>query len=421
MGVRELILLGVVGAISVIALARPRVGLYGYLWFALSRPDLLAFVEDKYQISLILAVATAIGATRYWHRIGVVFTNPYSKGLLLLQVPIGLSVLFSLEPRLAFDRYSFYTRMILVLLLIPILMETEAHLRTLLLVIAISLGIVGLRLGLYGVIHGGVELAGGYGDMLGDNNFVALAMAMLIPLCWYCRSLTPYIWTRLLLLGIACASIPAVIMTNSRGGSLAMGLGLLLIFSRTRRKLASVILVGMVLGGAVYLVRDQYLARMSTLENYEQEASARSRIEHAHVAFEMWKDHPLLGVGFGGMNYAALVSQYTGEENIHVAHNSYLQMLVDSGIFAFLIYAWLLMSSILWLHRSARQKNGSNAAISLAIGTPMAVSVLGGYFYSWQRIDLPYILLMCCAAWYNLTHGESLSTEKQLLHVERKA
>jgi putative inorganic carbon (HCO3(-)) transporter len=403
MGIREAILLGIIAPIVVVALARPRVGLYGYLWYALARPDLLAWVEDKYQISLILALATVVGSVRYWNRVGAVFTNPFSRWLLALQVPLALSVAFSPNPDLGLPRYTFYIRMILVLLLIPILIESESQLRTLLLVISLSLGIVGLKFGLYGVGHGGAEFVNGYGGMLGDNNFVALALAMLIPLCWYGRALTPSRSIKALLLVIACLSIPAVIMTNSRGGSLAMGLGLLLILARTKRKVASLVLLSAVLVGTISLVYNQYVTRMSTLEDYNKEASAHSRIVLAKTAIAMWKDYPLLGVGFGGLNYAALAPSYSGVDGIHVVHNSYLEMLVDSGVFAFLIYVYLFAGSVVWLRRSARATVGESQAIPLAISTSLLVFALGGYFYSWQRVDLPYILLMCCASWYNLS------------------
>src|SRR5262249_54088483 len=148
-------------------------------------------------------------------------------------------------------------------------------------------------------------------------------------------------------------------------------------------------------------VRDQYFARMGTLGNVHEEASAESRLIHADTALKMWLDYPLLGVGFGGLNYAALAPRYMEQTNEelanHVVHNSYLQMLIDSGVFAFIFYVALLFYGILWLGASAARMEAIGSklrAIPLAIQGPLTVFALGSTFYSCQRMDLPYLFLM---------------------------
>jgi O-antigen ligase len=198
----------------------------------------------------------------------------------------------------------------------------------------------------------------------------------------------------------------AIVMTGSRGGSMAMLAGLLFVFLRNRRNFVPLLLLAAFLAGAVYLVQDRYLSRMETLENVRTEASAESRLQHAAIALKMAKDYPLLGVGFGGFNYSALAPRYMDEFNSkladHVAHNSYLQMLVDSGVFAFLLYSGLLVYAIWWLGRSAARMRDTDPqceAIPLAIQGALIVFAVGSTFYSCQRMDLPYIFLMAAAAW----------------------
>jgi probable O-glycosylation ligase (exosortase A-associated) len=296
-------------------------------------------------------------------------------------------------------------------------------LRNLLLVIALSLGVVAVKFGAYGVLHGGADLASGYSDMLADNNFVALAFAMLIPLCWQCRMMVPWKWLRLSFLGIIGCSIAAIVMSSSRGGSLAMALGILLIIGRTKHKFASLTLLAVLVGGAIYLVQDTYVARMSTLKNYEEEASAESRIVHAKAAMNMWKDYPLLGVGFGGINYAVLGPRYGTTDDGHVAHNSYMQMLVDSGIFAILLYVGLLLYGTVWPMLSARRQKPDLKPIPLGIHMPPVVFLLGSTFYSCHRMDLPYLFLMCGAAWWNIERtlpapaAAALEVEKESIPV----
>lgn len=402
MPARALILTAVVAALCLIALIRPRIGLYGYMWYAMMRPDILAWVEDMYPFSMCLALATALGSLVYVGNYGNVARNPMSRWLLLLQIPLALSVLTAYKTELAVGAYVEYIKMIAVILLIPVLIETEQQLRTLLIVIAASLGFIGLRYGAFGLVHGGVVLVKGYGGKLSDNNLLALGLAEVVPLCWYGRQFVRAFWMKSALLGMAFGSTVGIIMTNSRGGSLALALVILAMLRRSRHKLGLALVLILVAGGSAYMIREEYVSRMETLKAPEKEGSAASRITHAITAFEMWKDYPLTGVGFGGQNYVALSPKYTGVDDFHVVHNSYLEMLVDSGIFAFLIYTGMLWGTILWLDLSVKKlpkQQSARAALPLAIEISLMAFALGGTFYSAQRFDLPYILLVCAGCW----------------------
>jgi putative inorganic carbon (hco3(-)) transporter len=390
----------VVAALAFTALVKPRIGLFGYIWFAIMRPDVLAWAEDQYPFSTVLAIATVIGSLLKSPRFAALLASPISRWLLALQVPLFLSYVSASYPSLAQEPYFAFAKMMAVLFLIPILIRTENDLKRLILVIALSLGVLGARAGLWGLIHGGVVLVDGYGGMLSDNNLFALGIAMGVPLCWYGRQLTGSVAVRFLLTIMCCFSAAAVIMTNSRGGSLALGAVLLLVVKRTQRRLASLALVLLTVVGTAYLIRDEYLPRMLTMQRPTEEGSAASRLIHARVAFELWKDHPVLGVGFGGLNYSVLAEQHSkGEVQGHVAHNSYLQMLADSGIFAFIIYVGLVVGAVIWLGVSAKNsKTVIVRAIRYGLQTALVGFMIGGAFYSSQRYDLTYVLLLCSAA-----------------------
>jgi putative inorganic carbon (hco3(-)) transporter len=281
---------------------------------------------------------------------------------------------------------------------------TERHLPSLILVITLSLGVVAVKYGLFGVVYGGVELVKGYGPILSDSNFVALGMATVIPLCWYSLPLVPYKWMKPLLIFMIAMAIAGVIMTNSRGGIIAMAVGILLILMRTKQRVALLMMVLVFFGGTMMLVREMFVARISTLANYDEEASAASRIWHAKAALAMSADYPLFGVGFGGMNYAALSRTYSSQvSGMHVVHNSYLQMLVDSGIFAFLLYIGVLIYAIVWTGRTAKRLQDTSpqmSSIARGLQITLIVFAIGSTFYSCQRMDLVYIYLMCAGSLY---------------------
>jgi O-antigen ligase len=149
-----------------------------------------------------------------------------------------------------------------------------------------------------------------------------------------------------------------------------------------------------------------FVDRMSTLAHPEDEASANSRIVLAGVALEIFEQHPLLGVGFGGLNFAVEAQKRTLDEKQRVAHDTYLQVLVDSGLAAALLYVALLGFTIVAMGRSARfwgPLRPESAAIARGIQISLIAFAVGAPFYSCDRMDWPYMLILCGASWYSIS------------------
>lgn len=234
---RELLLILIVIVLSIIALPKPLWGMYGYVWFGLMRPDVLAWSIDKYPYSFVLAITTLLGSLRHVARLWLLMTNPICRWLVLLQVPLAVSAVFAQVPELCAAPFWYFERIVLMALLIPLLVRTEREFRMLFVVIAFSLGTLGLKFGAWGLLHGGVRFTQGYGGMLSGNNEIALGLAMATPLCWYVRRLPVSRWARWLSLAMTGGCIAAVVMTYSRGGALALTAALVLIAMRENRRL----------------------------------------------------------------------------------------------------------------------------------------------------------------------------------------
>jgi probable O-glycosylation ligase (exosortase A-associated) len=401
---REAALIGIVAAICVVALVKPRIGLLGYTWFALMRPDALSWSVGR-PYSLCLAACTLIGSVIYLPRFVRIVTNPISRGLVLLLVPLTISADLAVDPSLSWPSWNYFIRIVVMALLIVVFVDEEKQLRTLLFIVAVSIGFLGLKLGLYGFLVGRAEYMDDLeGTLMSDNNMLALALAMVVPLCWYGRSMVQSRLLRLTCLVLMFGSIAGIVMTNSRGGALSLGAVLVVIALRANRKLAAVAVILICTAPAVYVVGHAYIARLSTITANESEAdhSIRSRLDHQRAAFAMWKDYPMFGVGFGMFNYANLAPRYLGYKDNHVAHNTYFQFLADDGIFAFLIYVSLLFGTILWLEKSGRfirDAYPGKEVYPFAIEAALIAFSVGSFFLSRDSYDLLYIMLMSAAAW----------------------
>jgi probable O-glycosylation ligase (exosortase A-associated) len=401
---REAVLIGIVAVLCVLALVRPRVGLLGYTWFALMRPDILSWSAGR-PYSLCLAICTLVGSLVYFPKLLRIFTNPISRGLVFLLIPLTVSAGLAVDPALSWPSWNYFIRIILMALLIVVFVETEEHLRTLIILVAVSVGFLGLKLGLFGILVGPVQYMDDYGEtMMSDNNMFALALAMAVPLCWYGRAMTPSKLLRAGLLVLMFGSIAGIVMANSRGGALSLGAALLLIALRAKRKIAAVAVIAICAAPALYVVHDTYFSRLSTITANEETAdgSIKARLNHQRAAVAMWKDYPLFGVGFGMDNYKRLAPRYLGYQDDHVAHNTYLQFLADDGIFAFLIYNALLFGTLIWLEksgRSIRHIRPGKEVYPFAIQAALVAFAIGSFFLSRDSYDLLYIMLMAAAAW----------------------
>ena len=409
---RTELLIVIVGVLALTALVKPRIGLFGYVWFALMRPDILSWSAGIIPYSNVLATATLLGSLRYILDLRLLLANAMVRWFLLLQVLFLASVFCAVRPDLTYMEYNLFLRVTVMTLLIPLFVRTLGDMKILLAVLALSIGALGVKFGLWGLLQGGVRFNGGLGNggLISDNNCLALALAMAAPLCWYARGFFASRWIRLGLMGMLFSTIAAIVMTHSRGGALAFVAGFAPVVLRSQRKLGIVVLLVILSAPAVFLVRDSYFARLESIADYDTEVSAVSRIEYARAAVAMWKDHPLMGVGFGTTNFTRLVGNYLGRDDSHVAHNTYLQVLVDSGIFAFLNYCGLLFGALYGLQRSASRLRERLPGIEIypqMMQCALVAFAVGSTFLSRVNFDYWYMLLMAAAAW--------IPIERQLL------
>ena len=409
---REAILIAVVCGLAAIALVRPRIGLYSYIWFALMRPDYFAWAIGSFPFSPVLSIATLVGSLRYYYRYPIVLRESLSRALILYQLPVIASVYMAVNPALTYAPFWEFERIVFMALLIPILIESMEHLRMLFLVIVFSLGAIGIKFGLFGWRMGGVSISEGYAGL--DNNALALALVIALSFCWYMRSQVESRWVKLAMLAIIFGCVATVIMTRSRGASLAMAVTFLLITIRSRRKLAVAVVVVLLMVPSIYLVRQQYFARMSTLQDPTADSSANSRIILAKVYWEMWKDYPVFGVGFGNENGIKLLPYYLSNPKYDQLkiHNTYLQVLVDSGIFAFLIFIYLLFGAIIRLYSSIKlcRSEGSGLVIyPMAMQTGLIAIAQYGLTGGRERYDFLYFILMAASTWFLIQRNSRLA------------
>ena len=150
---RNALLILITGLICVISPINPLIGLCGYYWFALMRPDVLAW-SGANNYSFFIAIATLLSNfSQVMTNFSVLLTSWICRTFLLFLLSIALSVAFSPRPDLCMDQVMLFARVAIMALLIPLAVRSMRNLQLLVLVMAGSIGLLGSKYGLWGLMR----------------------------------------------------------------------------------------------------------------------------------------------------------------------------------------------------------------------------------------------------------------------------
>ncbi|WP_031500582.1 O-antigen ligase family protein [Bryobacter aggregatus] len=188
-----------------------------------------------------------------------------------------------------------------------------------------------------------------------DSNLFATYVSASMLLAILYRRISGYraswIW---LIIGL---DLCAVVLSASRGALLALTLGfgfLWLFFTSLRMKIAIASLAGIVIllalaspGQKEFLASNPITQRLATTTVNVNNPEAEQRKWLWSEAIQTWKEHPFFGAGRG--NHGPKLPG--GKIEIPAAHNTYLGLLAELGVFGFLSLAVLVAAiayPLLW-------------------------------------------------------------------------
>ncbi len=173
------------------------------------------------------------------------------------------------------------------------------------------------------------------GPFLGNGNDFALSLNLILPLAIFFVSYERKRWLKTIALFLTCVFTMGIFLTQSRGGILAFaGMALFLVFTSRHKIYAMAILI--IAAIFLYFAFPNASDRMQTLRNYQEEPSARGRLDAWKASIKMAYDKPLTGVGIG--NFApAYGIIYRPQDAYHqyswvVAHSMYFEILGELGL-----------------------------------------------------------------------------------------
>lgn len=390
---RDLLVLSAVLISLPIAFWRPFWGLLTYTWLAYMRPQDIAWTIGDDRLSLWVAGAMLLGLVLWIGRERLATFEPPTILMVVLFLWISFTVAKALLPELSEVAYSAFWKVVLVSVLTTGMVRTRERWRLLLLVTALSLGLLGLKYGIHGLIRQGARFDHGPGGFMRDNNDFALALCMALPLLVgvamteRSRALRIAAWV------MSAFSLLTVLFTFSRGGLLTLAVIVLVLVVRSRQRLLAAALVGF--GALAFFVfssdsfRADYTARTQTINTYEEDGSAMGRLAAWQTSWRVFLDYPVTGVGPG--NLMLVYQRYAPDTGkVRVSHNTYLQLLSECGLPSLALFLAMIGATLVRLQRLAARGPDWARIYAQMLQLSIVAFLIGSTFLNRAFFDLIY-------------------------------
>jgi putative inorganic carbon (HCO3(-)) transporter len=366
-----------------------------YLFIAYFRPetwawsDIFTTLNISYIAGAYLLLRTVLAGTpiRFTLRSSLLFLY---LGWALLSTSQGLHYDYSM------GYWQEFAKAVIISYLITILVQTTADLRFVFLVITFSLGFEAVKQGWVQLLLNPGAPNSNRVPFLGDNNLVAVGMAMLLPII-SALAATSAGWQKRLFQFMNIGVLYRAISTYSRGGLLALAAVGGMIFWRSPHKLRTGAAVAVALVLILPALPKEYWDRMSTITSApeQRDASQYGRLHFWQVATAMANDHPLLGIGHRG--YEPAYNEYDFSQGAHgpnrAVHSAWFGVLAEGGYPGLLIYIAIVVSSLFACRRVRQQAARGEVprelgAYAIGLETALVAFIVGGSFVSFQYCEM---------------------------------
>ncbi|TQE99072.1 MAG: putative O-glycosylation ligase, exosortase A system-associated [Spiribacter salinus] len=405
MGIRDMLLLTLIGVATLTALGRPWIGVLAWNWVSFMNPHRLSWTLRELPAAQLTAIGTLVGLILTRQRRLPPF-RAETVILVCLVLLFTVGTLFAWERSAAVVQLEKVLKIYLFLFVTMMLIYERYRIRMLMLVTIASVGFFGVKGGLFAILTGGnFRIWGPPGSFIADNNAIGLALAMILPLALYAARAESNKYLRWGLYSTFWLTIPAILFTYSRGAFLAI-IATLCVIGWQHKKAAAVVGLAMLVGLAASpaILPDAWIERQKTTLTYETDRSAMTRIQAWGVAWNVARESPLVGAGFRfnyaederWLSYAPFVESWASSSR--AAHSIYFQMLGEHGFLGLGLFLALMSVTFVRLGRLYRTCTGDDDRWigQYARGAQLALVpyAVAGAFLSLAYFDLFYALVV---------------------------
>ena len=308
---------------------------------------------------------------------------------------MSISTVFATDVAGSFKELQQVIKMMVITLLSVVMLQEQKKLDWLIWVIAGSIAFFAVKGGAFSLATGGNFLVfGPPGSVIEENNALAVATIMVVPLVRYLHMHTMHKWVKRGLFVSMPLMIISALSSYSRGALIAMSMMALFLWLKSKNKVLPAIVIIVVATAGLNFMPDAWFERMDTISEYEEDASAIGRLNSWSFAYKFTLDHPFFGGGFMIYDDVSQYRKYEPNPDRHVnAHSIYFQVMAMHGFVGLLLFLSCILVAFLscsWVIRNVRVREDLVWARDLAAMIQVSIVgyATGGAFLNLAYYDL---------------------------------
>jgi len=377
---------------------RPYIGIYIWTWLGLMNPHRLTWgfaFDFPFAEITALTILTAMLASKEPKKIP---WTPETVLLLIFILWMLFTTFFAIYQDPAWQQWSKVWKIVLMIYVTLMLINSRKKLDWLIWVIVLSLGFYGVKGGIFTIVHGGAyRVQGPLMSFIYGNNEMGLALIMTVPLMRYLQLQAKSVWIHQGVTVMMLLTSIAIIGTQSRGALVGIAAMASLLWLKSRNKFFILITILVVVGAVAAIMPQQWYDRMYTIETYQQDASAMGRINAWWTAYNLARNR-VTGGGFETFRPAVFSIYAPDPENVHDVHSIYFEVMGEHGFIGFAIFmllGWFALNTARLIRNRGREYPETKWAVDLA--SMVQVSMIGyasaGAFLGLAYFDMYYLLI----------------------------
>ncbi len=385
-----------------------------YMWWGKGLPDL--------HWSMVVSLVTLLSLFINYNKLKPLKNANYNLIWWMVAFTIWMyfiSMFFAIVPAASYKRANNFLKLTLQVFIMMFLIRDIEEFKQVIWTMLFSVA----NFGRISYQRGGNRYLGVIAPSATEENAVSAHVASILPF-FGLYFLTGKRWEKIVTLISIPFLLNLIILANSRATFVAVLVISLLSLIWIKGRLRWYVLLSL-LGGVflfLFLANDQFWQRQNTIETYQQEGSAMSRIYLWGGAIRMWKDHPM---GAGGKAFHEMAIDYIPELAVRMkekgaktAHSTFFLTLVEWGpvgiflFFGFTIHMFIILGHI---RKRSRYSPGYHYYVdAMALQLGIIVIFVAGIFHNRIYSEGYYWFAAFAVVLQNLQNDEILSNDEPI-------
>lgn len=394
---------------------KPHIGVLVWSWVSHMSPQAYTFNFANSFPFLVVVAAATLGGLILGRDKRSLPSHPLVIMMLVYWLWVIITTIFAFDPGHSQGKLIHLSKVLFFAIISTVVMQSPNRLKGFLWVMVASLSFISIKGGLFTLLTGGGARVQGAGGMMGDNNQLAMAMCMLMPIAMYMAQHPPVKILRWPLVFAAILVPFSVVGTQSRGGFAALAAVTFMLVLKAKRKFAIMFAIAVIGFAGFTYMPDSWKERMQSTESATEDTSFLGRVSMWRFSVNLADDNPLQGGGFNIFYVRRAEELYMPPGYpARAPHSIYFEVLAEHGYTGLILFLTLLFTG--WYAGGSQAKRYRPYEETKWIGDLCAACQLsivgyaaGGLTVNIATLDLFYhvlaVIVMCSVVGEKLMAG----------------